>query len=69
MNDAASAGCDALLTGETAHSAYHLAREALITLICAGHYATETVGVRALGALLETELGLPAKFIDVPTGL
>jgi len=68
-NDAVSSGCDALLTGEPAHAAYHLAREARITLICAGHYATETVGVRALGALLETEFGLPAKFIDIPTGL
>ena len=69
IGDAAAAGCDALLTGEPAHSAYHMAREARVTLICSGHYATETVGVRALGALLETELGLPARFIDLPTGL
>jgi dinuclear metal center YbgI/SA1388 family protein len=69
VGDAVSAGCDTLLTGETSHSAYHVAREARVTLICAGHYATETVGVRALGTLLETELGLPAKFIDDPTGL
>ncbi|HER43797.1 MAG TPA: Nif3-like dinuclear metal center hexameric protein [Candidatus Eisenbacteria bacterium] len=67
--DAASAGCDTLLTGETSHSAYHAAREARLNLVCAGHYATETVGVRALGALVEAELGLPAKFIDLPTGL
>jgi len=69
VGDAVSAGCDTLLTGETSHSAYHVAREARITLICAGHYATETVGVRALGALVTTELGLPARFIDLPTGL
>jgi dinuclear metal center YbgI/SA1388 family protein len=67
--DAAAAGCDALLTGEPTHSTYHLAREARITLICAGHYATETVGVRALGKLIESELDLPARFIDIPTGL
>jgi dinuclear metal center YbgI/SA1388 family protein len=52
VGDAASAGCDTLLTGETSHSAYHTAREARVNLICAGHYATETVGVRALGAFL-----------------
>jgi dinuclear metal center YbgI/SA1388 family protein len=69
VNDAASAGCDTLLTGETSHSSYHVAREARINLICAGHYATETVGVRALGALVSADLGLPAKFIDEPTGL
>ena len=69
VGDAASAGCDALLTGEPAHSVYHLAREARITLICSGHYSTETLGVKALAGLIRTELGLTAKFIDIPTGL
>ena len=69
VGDAAAAGCDTLLTGETSHSAYHTAREARVNLVCAGHYATETVGVKALGALLTTELGLPVKFLDIPTGL
>lgn len=69
VQEAAEAGCDAFLTGEPAHSAYHKAREAGINLICAGHYATETLGVRALGGLLNRELGLPVKFLDIPTGL
>ncbi len=69
VGDAAAAGCDTLLTGETSHSAYHIAREARLNLICSGHYATETVGVRALGAFLTAELGLTVKFIDMPTGL
>ncbi len=69
LHDAASAGCDTLLTGETSHSVYHLAREARINLICAGHYATETVGVKALGTLVSADYGLPVKFIDEPTGL
>lgn len=67
--EASENGCDALLTGETAHSAYHTAKDAGISLICAGHYATEAPGVRALGELLRRELGLPSKFIDIPTGL
>lgn len=66
---AADAGCDALLTGEGAHAAYHTARESRISLICAGHYATETLGVQALGEHLHRELGIQVRFIDVPTGL
>jgi dinuclear metal center YbgI/SA1388 family protein len=66
---ASDAGCEALITGEMSHSAYHTARESRINLICAGHYATETLGVRALGDHLHRELGLPVRFIDIPTGL
>jgi dinuclear metal center YbgI/SA1388 family protein len=69
VHEAAMCGCDALLTGETSHAAFHIAREAGITLICSGHYATETLGVKAVGGLLQRELGLPARFIDLPTGL
>jgi dinuclear metal center YbgI/SA1388 family protein len=66
---AADAGCDALLTGETSHSSYHVARENGISLIFAGHYASETFGVKALGKLMSEKLGLRTFFIDLPTGL
>jgi dinuclear metal center YbgI/SA1388 family protein len=66
---ASEKNCDALLTGETAHEAYHTARESRISLICAGHYATETIGIRALGEHIHRELGMPVRFIDIPTGL
>lgn len=66
---AALEGCQALLTGETSHSSYHAAREHGINLFCAGHYATETFGVKAVGKLLRSELGLQASFADIPTGL
>ena len=69
VQQAKEAGCDTLLTGEPAHSVYHTAREAKINLVCAGHYATETLGVKSLGTLLERELGLASRFIDIPTGL
>ena len=39
-----------------------------INLLFGGHYATETFGVQALGALLERTFGLPCTFIDNPTG-
>lgn len=61
-------GCDTFITGETEHSAYHLAREAKINLIFGGHYATETVGLKALSKHIEKQLELPGKFVSAPTG-
>jgi dinuclear metal center YbgI/SA1388 family protein len=66
---AAAAGCDTYITGETSHSSFHDAVEYGINVIYAGHYATETVGLKALGAHLFEKLGLRGAFIDRPTGL
>lgn len=68
VEEAARAGLDALVTGETRHQAWHPALESGIHLIFAGHYATETVGVRALGDHLAERFGLETVFLDVPTG-
>ncbi len=38
-------------------------------MIYAGHYATETVGVKALAEHLGRRFGLPYSFHDHPTGL
>ena len=40
-----------------------------LVVVYAGHYATETLGVRALAEHLERELGLPWTFVEAPTGL
>ena len=40
-----------------------------IAVLYGGHYATETFGVRALGAEVERVFGLPWSFIAAPTGL
>lgn len=66
---AAEAGCDTYITGETSHSSYHDAAEYGINVIYAGHYATETIGLKALGTHLFEKLGLHGSFIDRPTGL
>lgn len=66
--DAKDRGCDTFITGETSHSGYHLAKEAGINVIYAGHYASETVGVRALGRHLQRKFALTCKFISDPTG-
>lgn len=67
--EAARAGADTFITGEGAHWTYPAAEELGVNLFYAGHYATETFGVRALAAHLETHFGLPWSFIDHPTGL
>jgi dinuclear metal center YbgI/SA1388 family protein len=64
--DAATAGADALLTGEAAERSLAQARELGIHLIAAGHHATETFGVRALGEHLAARFGLRHVFLDVP---
>jgi dinuclear metal center YbgI/SA1388 family protein len=68
LDEAIAAGADALVTGEGKQQAYHQAREAGINVYLAGHYATETFGVRSLGSLAE-EWGLETTSIDHPTGL
>ena len=40
-----------------------------MNLFFAGHYATETFGVKALGELLAEKFGLPVVFLDNPTGM
>ncbi len=64
--EAAAAGADALLTGEPSERSMAQARELGVHLIAAGHYATETFGVRRLGELLAKRFGVRHVFIDVP---
>jgi putative NIF3 family GTP cyclohydrolase 1 type 2 len=66
LAEAAAAGADALLTGEPAERATALARELGVHLIAAGHHATETFGVRRLGAHLAERFALRHVFLDVP---
>lgn len=68
VDEAVSAGADVLITGEGKHGAYHDARDTGLNVILAGHYATETTGVRSLESLA-AEWGLDTVFIDHPTGL
>src|SRR5690606_34619958 len=69
IEDAIAAGLDALVTGEGAHHTYFDAVEGGINVYYAGHYATETWGVRALAAHLSDRFGIPSDFLDLPTGL
>lgn len=69
IGEAAAAGIDTLLTGEGKHHSFFDAEELGVNVIYAGHYATETLGVRALAEHLAATFGLGWEFIDHPTGL
>jgi dinuclear metal center YbgI/SA1388 family protein len=69
LREAAAAGVDTLIVGEGPHHTAVEAQELGIALLYAGHYATETFGVRALGQELERTFGLPWSFVAAPTGL
>jgi len=62
-------GIDTFITGEAPHWAAVAAEELGINLLLAGHYATETFGVKALAAHLADRFDLPWEFLDFPTGL
>lgn len=68
LEAAAAAGCDLFLTGELAERAAELARELQITLIAAGHYATEVYGAHRLADELRMQFpSLSVHFVGVPT--
>ncbi len=66
---AAAAGVDTFITGEGSHWTYTAAEETGVNLFYAGHYATETFGVKALASHLAGKYSLPWEFFDHPTGL
>jgi dinuclear metal center YbgI/SA1388 family protein len=65
LADAIAAGHDAFITGEPAERVMTQAAEAGVTFIAAGHYATETFGVRRLGDLLAERFGIRHVFVDL----
>ena len=67
--EASKEGLDLLISGEPKQSVYHDAKDLKMNCIFAGHYATETFGVRAVGAWLEKKYQLKTFFIDEPTGI
>jgi dinuclear metal center YbgI/SA1388 family protein len=66
---ASEAGLDTFVTGEGVHHTTFDALELGVNVLYAGHYATETVGVKALGDVLAQHFGLHAAFHDHPTGM
>jgi dinuclear metal center YbgI/SA1388 family protein len=65
LDQAVAEGYDAFLTGEPKENVMADAREAGIHFIAAGHYATETFGVRRLGDLLAERFGIEYVWVDL----
>lgn len=65
LHEAAALGLDAFLTGEPREHITADAEELGIAFVAAGHYATETFGVRALGDLLADQFGVEHVFVDL----
>jgi dinuclear metal center YbgI/SA1388 family protein len=63
--EAISLGCDAFITGEIKESVPITVEESRFNLLAAGHHRTEIFGVRALAHKIESELGIPADFVDI----
>ena len=64
IDQATDLGMDAYLTGEPSLQGYNLAENLSQNVVFAGHYATETFGVRALARLITQRLKIPADFVD-----
>ena len=62
---AAALGLDAFVTGEPREDSMYLAEELGIHVLAAGHNATETVGVQALGEAVAARFGVTSTFLPV----
>jgi dinuclear metal center YbgI/SA1388 family protein len=69
LKDAHELRLDCFIIGEADLAVYNAAREYGMNLLIGGHYATETVGVRALMPLIEKTFGVRTVFIDDPKDL
>jgi dinuclear metal center YbgI/SA1388 family protein len=67
--EARSLDLDTLIVGEGPHHTAVMADDIGLVVIYAGHYATETLGVRAVAEHLTTTFDVPSVFIAAPTGL
>ncbi len=64
LKDAVEERLDCFMVGEIDLATYNAAKEYGMNLIVAGHYATETVGVKALMGLVGDVFGIETVFID-----
>ncbi|WP_324734900.1 Nif3-like dinuclear metal center hexameric protein [Thermococcus sp. SY098] len=69
IEEAVKKNVDLFITGEFTHGSYRTAEDLRLSVLAAGHYATETLGVKALMPLLREKFSVKTVFIDNPTGL
>jgi dinuclear metal center YbgI/SA1388 family protein len=66
---AVASGVDLFITGEPKQESYHVAKELGCSVICMGHYASETFGVKALQSVLQERFSVKTVWISEPTGI
>jgi dinuclear metal center YbgI/SA1388 family protein len=66
LGEAVGAGLDAFVTGEPREHVMAEATESGVHFLAAGHYGTETFGVRRLGERLERAFGVEHHWVDLP---
>jgi dinuclear metal center YbgI/SA1388 family protein len=66
FGEAIELGADAFVSGEPSEPAMADARESGVHFIAAGHWASETFGIRRLGELLAERFGVDHEFVSVP---
>jgi len=66
LPEAAQQGVDCFITGNFDEPAWHHAYEEKINFFAMGHSATERVGPKALGELIQDKYSLKYTFIDIP---
>ena len=64
--DAKALGCDLYVTGEASWGDRIAAENVGMQMVCAGHYETETFGVKALAKAMEKALKVKTVFMDRP---
>lgn len=69
LREAAEHEIDTLIVGEGAHWTAVSAADSGLVIFYAGHYATETLGVRALAEHVSDKFSIPWTFLPRPTGL
>jgi dinuclear metal center YbgI/SA1388 family protein len=69
ISEAIAKKVDLYVTGEISHGGVVKIRDSKMSVIVAGHYATETVGVIEVAEMLREKFGLRTVFINSPTGM
>ncbi len=62
-------GLDVLISGESQYSTVNDCIESGMSMMCIGHYETETFGVKAVMDHVKANMGLETCFVDMPLGL
>jgi dinuclear metal center YbgI/SA1388 family protein len=69
LAEARERGVDTFIVGEGAHHTAVEAIESGLVVVYGGHYATETLGVRAAASRLVEQFDVSSVFVNAPTGL